>query len=204
MAKLIVYERPDKSIIYSGCEETYLGGVFVDDPNSPLYGEDLDPTSPTYGQQIVTGFEQRELTMSDHPRHPEAEGLPYIVIDEEDLPIDLNNGDHLDMMFFNGAVTLENFTKDAAWDQHLMPIPLLQAEDFERTNRKIDEELDKPSPDPIVLMSLGRRKEKIKDWTPLETYTAALAALDEKVAGGGADKPTIRALLNARIADLTP
>lgn len=204
MGKLIVYERPDKSLIYSGCDEDYLGGVFVDDPNSPIYGEDIDPESPTYGEQIVTGYNQKELTIDDHPRHPEAANLPFIVIDEGDLPIDTEAGEHLDMMFFDGSVSAENFTKDENWDAHLMPVSLLQEEDYNRTNRKIDEELDKVSPDPVVLAQLARRKEKLATWTPLQAYTAALEALDEKVAAGDPDKPTIRSLLNARIADLTP
>lgn len=116
--------------------------------------------------------------------------------------IEINSEDIQNVYLEQCEINNGTLYKDLAWEKCLMPIFLIKLKYKDFLNFHLDQELDEESPDPIKVIKLQRSKEKIKDWTELDTYQQALKNLDEKVQKGEADKPVIRQKLQAKIAEL--
>jgi hypothetical protein len=93
--------------------------------------------------------------------------------------------------------------QDLSWDIEIMPESCIKKRHQFSLNKQLDQELESDAPDPIKIAKLQRAKEKIKDWTDLDTYQQALKNLDERLQKGEDDKPVIRQKLKDKIAELS-
>lgn len=126
--------------------------------------------------------------------------LPYIVIDEFELPsLNSKNGDCFEMLYFNGECKKENLKQDKEWKVCLMPPFLIKKKHLVRCNSKLDEELAKESPDPIKIAKIQREKEKCSTWSEKQWYEQAKTyIIDENI-----DKPLILEKLNQKIEEFS-
>ena len=97
-----------------------------------------------------------------------------------------------------------NLAYDDNYTVILMHFQHIQKKHISRLKKKVDAELSKDTPDIASVLKWQHTITKITSWTPLQSYTQALANLNEDVANGQPDKPAIRALLISKIASLTP
>ena len=132
---------------------------------------------------------------------PETEGLPYVDLDESDLPSEIGRDWFAHgPLFMNGSPAKENLNFDEEWQQYLMPKNVVAKKHETRLQAQIDQELQKPVPDPLKVATLQSEKDKIKDWSDKQAYEQALANLE----ADGKDKPIIKQKLQEKIKALNP
>lgn len=151
-------------------------GVIQIVPNHEKFGDGKRPYSelPALKKYIDEGL---EWFVMDHSKFPSKDGLEsrqQIYHDGNEIKVDTN------------------------WEIRLMPIHLIKEKHLEFLDDKIDLELDKPSPDPIVIAKLQREKEKAQDFTEKQWYEQAMKDMDEQ----GVQKPVITDKLQVKIASL--
>lgn len=153
---------------------------------------------------VLVGYEKRSLTLEDCPIPKDCEGLDFITLDDSEIhPSDSTIGDYHEMIHFDGECKKENLKQDKSWEVRLMPEFLIKEKHHARLDSKIDAELEKESPDVIALMKLQREKDTSKKWDEKKWYEQALKNLDERVAGGEADKIKIRSAIDKKIEAIT-
>lgn len=180
--KIRYFKKDDDCVIYSCPAKKYQGGYF---------------------------FNNTELTFSDCTFPKEVLGLPFIDIDlSEAILADPYKGIYVEQLYCDGEFKKENLKIDYNWDYYLMPSSLIKQKHIKRVQSQIDEELAKPTPDAVKLVTLQRNCEKCKEVKAgtqnKDVYwmNIAIANLDARVANGEPDKPVIREKLLAKIEQL--
>ena len=81
----------------------------------------------------------------------------------------------------------------------LMGLGTIRNKHRARLQAKIDTEMESQTPNTSNVIMWQHALTKLKSWTPLQLYTQALTNLNESVATGQPDKPSVRQLLINKI-----
>lgn len=134
----------------------------------------------------------------------ELKKLSYIDLLRNEFPHpDYSKGEEDEMLYFDGELKKENLKKDLTFEIQLMRSETIKKKYLKKLNEKLDSELNKSIPDPILILKTQREKEKSKDWTEDQWYQQAIKNLDERVIGGESDKPIIRQKILNKIRELS-
>lgn len=195
--KIRVFKNTDGSAFYNFPSKKYQGGTFVPDESKPVFEEAKD--SKGKKAKKLVGYESRELTPEDCKIPLEFENLPFIWLEEKDLPLsDSKAGNYHEMIYFDGDCCKENLKQDKEWKTCLMPPFLIREKHLERLNRKIDELLEKNRTiDAFAIVKSLRDREKCAKWTDKELYEQALKNIEED----GHIKPLVCEKLKAKIKE---
>ena len=138
-------------------------------------------------------YQEVGIERCPHPgRFRNGESFEVEVMEMADVEAIATNNEAGSGQFYYDGTTLKH---DDGWNEILMPLDLITMKHRARLVARADAELDKDSPDPIVVARLERDKRKIKDKTDKEMYQQALDNLDED----GHQKPKIRQKLQEKI-----
>jgi hypothetical protein len=157
-------------------------GVKIVHPNPGKYGEGLKPYSEC---KSVQGLQPDEWFATDQ------------VIDKSDL-------ESRKQLYWEGT----EVKKDYEWNKRLMPDQLIKRKAINYIDSEMDKEIEKSTPDVVVLMKFQRDKDKlskIKAGSDNEDpiwIEKAIEGLDRKVADGEPDKPEIRIKLQNKLGEL--
>lgn len=144
-----------------------------------------------------TESEFMDRMTSKHPnKKTEWEGKEFIDIDDVDLPSRNTRDKWYPDLINNGEPTVK---VDTDWSIKLMKPEIIKGDCIKDMNIELDAELALEVPDAIKIAKLQRDKEKIQDEDDKTLYQRAIAGLDKRVDNGKADKPEIRAKLQAKI-----
>ena len=131
------------------------------------------------------------------------EGLEWFICDHEDLP-SKSDCESRKQLYHDG----DSVKVDTDWSIRLMPDQLIKKKYLSRLNKKIDDELEKSSPDAVELLKLFRlytsckeRKAGVHNEDSFWVKTA-LENLEESVEDGNHDKKSIRTKLKQKIKEL--
>lgn len=132
--------------------------------------------------------------------------LSFIILNESDVLIDRKKNEFPEMLYFDGDCKKENFKKDVGWDVCLMPSWLIAKKHLDNCESAIDAELEKDSPDPLVIVRHNRDidhcKKMIKSRDQKSCYELALKNLDKRVERGESDKPIVREKIIQKLTSL--
>ena len=223
--KCRVFKKPDGRVIYSWPAKKYQGGYFVNDATKPIYEEQEilvghendEARTPIYEKKTVhIGYEQRELQFDEAKHDPITEGLPFVDIEQEDLPNEAGRDWYAHgPLFIDGAPTKENLKFDEGWDNYLMPPNVIKRKQVARLSQELDTLLEDSNSDTRAVAIKQRELDKVKEkklvvvqngteYPDPDWYQVALTNLDARVTKGEADKPVIRQKLIDKISGATP
>lgn len=136
---------------------------------------------------------------------PELKTAQYIDMARDEFPHpNYAVGEEDEMLYFDGEVTKENLKKDINFDIRLMSDETIRKKILKKEIQNLDIELEKQAPDPIKILKIQRKIEKLKKEKDSKVLAQlALDGLNERVAHGESDKPIIRQKLQAKISELS-
>lgn len=187
--KIVAYEK--KSVVV-GFEKKISG-----------YEIKLEPSGEYHKKTAIIGYAQKELTFDDCKFPTHTYGLEYIDVDESLLPpSNSEDGNHHEMIHFDGDCHIDNLKQDKEWTKVLMPAFLVKEKHVKNLESEIDAELEKEDPDAILVMKKKRQYEKAKllhhEDNAKEIYEIALSNLSRATK----DVSVVKAKIEAKIAEL--
>jgi len=142
-------------------------------------------------------YQELGIDKCPHPgRFRNGEPFDIEVMEYDDLVAIATNNEAGSAQFYYDGDTLKH---DDDRSELLMYVDEIKTKHYKRLEKKIDEELNKATPDPVELIRLRRGQEKAKNMTDVQAYQQALANLIED----GHKKPKIKAKLEAKINEIT-
>lgn len=199
--KIRVFKKEDGSVVYNTPSKKYQGGHFAPDQSRPIFHETKD--SKGKKAKILVGYELREITIDDCKIPAEYELLPFVLVDQEDLP-DSNSGtgNYHEMIYFEGDCCRSNLKQDKAWEKCLMPHWLIVQKERARLKRDLDQMLEKPNLDPMEILKTTRKIEKLKAIDPDKDQEQICNIAIEGLSRAEIAKPIIRQKLQEKIAKI--
>lgn len=79
----------------------------------------------------------------------------YFIVDDSDL-VKLAEGEYFEQLYLEGEeISIANLKKDTSWENMLMPDFLVKRKYLSHLKQKIDDEINKQTPDVVVLTKLN-------------------------------------------------
>lgn len=218
--KCRVFKKPDGRVIYSWPAKKYLGGHFIDDKEMPIIAEVDDKEKPIIRvkkgllkkkreivgyvkKKIIVGYEKKELTIDCCKFPIETEGLPYVDLDESELPSEEGRDWHSHgPLHIDGDPCKDNLKFDEKWEKFLMPGNVIKSKEENKIKREIDVILGKKSPDSIEALRAFRNLEKVSKLHQKNDYDKLCEIALNGLERAEIEKPNIRQKLKDKIKEL--
>lgn len=218
--KCRVFKKPDGRVIYSWPSPKYQGGHFVKDRSKPIVVEVDDKEKPiikeTKGllkknrkivgyvkKKVIVDYKKKELTIDCCKFPPETDGLPYIDLDESDLPSEEGRDWHgHGPLHIEGELRKENLKFDEKWEKFLMPGNVIKSKEEGNIERYLDALLEQKSPDPIEAIRAFRKLQKVSKMHYKRDYRKLCEIAMDGLDRAEIEKPTIRQKLKDKIKEL--